>query len=79
MESWKVTEDVLFHAALENTPCLQKACVVNMEQVCRGILEEKDSDLGIPKMMNIMTNANRTNDKLYEALINWKPNYHKCD
>lgn len=61
MESWKVTEDVLFHAALENTPCLQKACVVNMEQVCRGILEEKDSDLGIPKMMNIMTNANRTN------------------
>ena len=61
MESWKVTEDVLYHAALENTPCLQKACVVNMEQVCRGILEEKDSDLGIPKMMNIMTNANRTN------------------
>lgn len=61
MEFWKVTEDVLFHAALENTPCLQKACVVNMEQVCCGILEEKDSDLGIPKMMNIMTNANRTN------------------
>ena len=61
MESWKVTEDVLFHAALENTPCLQKACVVNMEQVCRSMISEKDSDLAVAKSINILTNTNRTN------------------
>ena len=61
MESWKVTEDVLFHAALENTPCLQKACVVNMEQVCQSMISEKDSDLAVAKSINILTNTNRTN------------------
>ena len=61
MESWKVTEDVLYHAALENTPCLQKACVVNMEQVCRSMISEKDSDLAVAKSINILTNTNRTN------------------
>ena len=61
MESWKVTEYVLYHAALENTPCLQKACVVNMEQVCQSMISEKDSDLAVAKSINILTNTNRTN------------------
>lgn len=68
MESWKVTEDVLFHAALENTPCLQKACVVNMEQVCRSMISEKDSDLAVAKSINILTNTNRTNN-LYKMVM----------
>lgn len=61
MEGWEVTEDVLYHAALENTPCLQKACVVNMEQVCQSMISEKDSDLAVAKSINILTNTNRTN------------------